>query len=156
MRRFGGRITQTGNIATIKEGGGTLDQVVGLRSHNDAVALPDGCLADGYLGALHERSLASLYEWLARRLTGMSTHLDLPGGMCLLLYGQAARAHCISKSQSCSHLTHFVVRQQQLAPARWYDCVITPDVCCRTQFRDTTGFLDGKRSRIYSLDGLCY
>lgn len=42
MRGFSGGITQTGNVAAIEQGCGTLDQVVGLRSHNDAVALPEG------------------------------------------------------------------------------------------------------------------
>ena len=93
---------------------------------------------------------------------------DWPGGLpacagisvamvgCACMFWHVARAHRFLEPPSISHLTHFVVRQQQLAPAQWYDCVTPPNVCCGTQFRDATGFSDQERSTIYRSGALCY
>jgi len=84
---------QTGGIAVVEQGGGTLDQVVGLRSHNDAVALHDRCLE-----ALHGRSLASRHGRLAMQSVGVRTHWDRHGGVCFFL--ALRRGHTAFRSRS--------------------------------------------------------
>lgn len=99
MRRLDWRITQTGRVPCIEQGGGALDQMVGLRCHNDAVALPDGC-SETLLGF----GVAQPSGGLAMPITGRCGHFSPPNRPCLWRRPSSASASSLgATARQSSH-----------------------------------------------------